>query len=78
MRSRLEDLLAVIFIGDGVLSLIEPERHSSVWSFGPKFYRDANLALEQHPAVARTVGLVWIALGACLAMYGRQGRKRRV
>lgn len=76
MRARLEDLLAVILIGDGLLSLIEPERHSAIWSFGPKFYRDTNRALQQHPTVTRMIGLASIALGTCLATYRQHGRKR--
>jgi hypothetical protein len=67
MKSRWEELFGMILIGDGVLNLLQPARHSAIWNCGPKFYKGAAQTLRTHPAAARGLGLVFVALGIWLS-----------
>ena len=63
MNSRWKELLAMVLIGDGALNLIQPRRHSAIWSCGPRIYKKAARNLEQHPAATRGLGVALLALG---------------
>jgi hypothetical protein len=66
MKLRWEDLAAMILVGDGVLSLLHPRRHSAIWKCGPASYQKFAGELEKHPPAARGMGLVFVALGLWL------------
>ena len=66
MNSRLKELLAMILIGDGALNLMQPRRHTALWSCGPKLYKDAAHKLERHPAITRGLGVALVGLGLLL------------
>jgi hypothetical protein len=72
MKSRWEELVGMILIGDGVLNLLQPKRHSAIWNCGPKFYKNAARSLQTHPAATRGLGLAFVALGIWL---GRKAAK---
>jgi hypothetical protein len=38
---RIAELVAMLMIGKGVLTLMAPRRHSLLWEFGPEGYRRA-------------------------------------
>jgi hypothetical protein len=63
MKMRWEDLLAMVLVGDGVLSLMHPRRHSAIWKCGPASYRKFAGELEKHPQATRGMGLAFVALG---------------
>jgi hypothetical protein len=67
MKSRWEELVGMILIGDGVLNLLQPRRHSALWNCGPKVYRDAARSLQIHPGTARGLGLAFVAFGIWLS-----------
>jgi hypothetical protein len=67
MNARWRDLAAMILIGDGILGLIEPKRHASVWECGPKTYKNFARTLEEKPNLARALGASFVALGFWLA-----------
>jgi hypothetical protein len=66
MNSKWKELLAMILIGDGVLNVMQPRRHSAIWNCGPKSYKDVARQLEGHPEVARGLGIALIGLGLLL------------
>ena len=64
---RLVELGALFLIGDGVMGLLKPRRHSLLWHFGPELARAVTEELADHPKVARSVYLAEVALGIALA-----------
>lgn len=44
---------AMLMIGDGVLCLISPERHSRRWQAGPQAWRSAMEVLASNPNATR-------------------------
>ena len=58
---------AMLMIGDGVLCVLNPKRHSRRWKEGPQFWRDAMENLAQNPTATRAFGVAEIALGVWLA-----------
>ncbi len=70
---RLADFVGMIMIGDGVLGLMRPERHSALWNCGPKPYRKFVDELELHPRVTRGLGLALVGLGLWVACRAEKG-----
>jgi hypothetical protein len=68
MNARWKDLVAMILIGDGVLGLIEPRRHSAVWECGPASYKEFARKLEANPGLARGIGVAFVGFGLWLAL----------
>ena len=66
MNSRFKELFGMILIGDGILNLIQPERHSAIWNCGPEFYKTAARRLERKPLLARVLGVGLLAAGIAL------------
>jgi hypothetical protein len=68
---RIAELVAMLMIGEGVLTLIAPRRHSLLWEFGPEGYRRALEAFAEHPTLSRLVAAaeagsgLWLALRVC-------------
>jgi hypothetical protein len=59
--------LAMMLIGDGVLSLINPKRHVLLWSRGPQFWQNAMEPFARNTGITRAAGAAEIALGLWLA-----------
>ena len=71
---RIVELLAILMIGEGVLTLIAPRKHSLLWEFGPEGYRRAVEAFAEHPTLTRLVAAAETGLGLWLALrvYSRE------
>jgi hypothetical protein len=65
---RITELVAMLMIGEGVLTLIAPRRHSLLWEFGPEGYRRALEAFAEHPTLSRLVAAAEAGLGLWLAL----------
>jgi hypothetical protein len=65
---RVLELLAILMIGEGVLTLIAPRRHSLIWNFGPEDFRRAIEGYAEHPTLARVVAAAEAGLGLWLAL----------
>ena len=65
----MKELVGIALIGDGVVALAAPRRHSLLWDFGPGWYRRALEALADRPYLVRTLAVaealcgLWLALG---------------
>ena len=65
---RIKELLAMSTIGDGVLALIVPSSHASLWLFGPQTMRKLNRWFVENPTYTRLGGLAEIGFGIWLAV----------
>ncbi len=65
---RLLELGAMLAIGDGMVALVAPRRHSLLWKFGPKSYKQAMEGFAKHPALVRILAAAEIAGGLWLAL----------
>ena len=65
---RIAELIAMLMIGEGVLTLVAPRRHSLLWEFGPEGYRRAIEAFAEHPTLSRLVAAAEAGLGLWLAL----------
>ncbi len=58
---------AMMLIGDGILSLMNPRRHVLLWNRGPQFWKNAMEPFAANPNTTRLAGAAEIALGIWLA-----------
>jgi len=67
MKKRFFDLLGLLMVGDGLLTLADPKRHCLLWEIGPKPCREMADEFVRHPKLARWAGLAEVVLGLVLA-----------
>jgi hypothetical protein len=67
MNKRLFDLLGMLLVGDGLLTLANPKRHCLLWEVGPKACRDLMEECAEHPTMTRWIGVAEALLGVALA-----------
>ena len=67
MKKRLLDFAGPLLVGDGLLTLIDPQRHCLLWEIGPKPCRALIDEFAEHPKVSRWLGAVEIVAGVLLA-----------
>ena len=67
---RIREIGAIILIGDGVVALTQPRRHTRLWRSGPRPYQQAMQTFIERPGITRALSLAQIAFGLWLA--GRQ------
>ena len=70
---RIIDLIAMMLIGDGALTLIAARDRALVGRFGPERLRKSTSWQADHPSLMRLEGVVSMAVGVLLAL--RQYRK---
>ncbi len=62
---RINEVIAMMIIGDGVIALVAPRRHMLLWSFGPEGYKKMMNWFAERPGLIRAVSAAQIA-GALL------------
>ena len=67
MTKRLLELGGLILIGDGLMGLLFPRRHSLLWHVGPQLAKAVTEELADHRQTARVVYAVELAVGVALA-----------
>ncbi|HZE13976.1 MAG TPA: hypothetical protein VE086_09475 [Chthoniobacterales bacterium] len=67
MQKRLLELAGLILIGDGLMGLLRPRRHSLLWHFGPQLAKAVTEELAEHPNTARSIYAAELALGIAAA-----------
>ena len=67
MTKRLLELGGFILIGDGLMGLLFPRRHSLLWHVGPQLAKAVTEELADHPKTARTIYAAELAAGIALA-----------
>ena len=68
---RLREFVAIVIIGDGVVGLTQPQRHTRLWRNGPRAYQEAMQTFIERPGMIQAVSLVQIALGLWFATRQR-------
>ena len=64
---RVLELGAFILIGDGLMGLLRPRRHSLLWHFGPQLVKAVTEELADHPKTARAIYAAELAVGVAIA-----------
>ena len=64
---RIKDIVAMLLIGDGALTLIAARRRALVWRFGPEGLRKSTSWQADHSLLMRLEGVVSVGLGVLLA-----------
>ncbi|HEV2803686.1 MAG TPA: hypothetical protein VGW57_02030 [Chthoniobacterales bacterium] len=67
MQKRLLELMGLILIGDGLMGLLRPHRHSLLWHLGPQLAKAVTEELADHPNTARAIYAAELAAGVVLA-----------
>ena len=65
---RIKDIIAMLLIGDGALTLIGARNRALVWRFGPESLRRSTSWQADHPLLMRLDAVLVMALGALLAL----------
>lgn len=58
----------MLAIGDEVIALVAPRRHSLPWRFGPKGYKELVEKLAERPGLVRLLAAVEVGTGLWLAL----------
>lgn len=66
---RLLELGGLILIGDGLMGLLHPRRHSLVWHCGPQLAKAVTEELAEHPNTSRAIYAAELAVGIALASF---------
>lgn len=66
---RIKDIIAMLLIGDGALTLIGARNRALLWRFGPEGLRNSASWQAEHPLFMRLEGAVSIAMGVLLAWW---------
>ncbi|MGQ0533047.1 MAG: hypothetical protein ACT4OF_10215 [Caulobacteraceae bacterium] len=61
------ETLAMLMIGDGVLMMLQPRRHVTLWDAGPEAWRKMIGYFEDRPALTMGLGALQAAAGVWLA-----------
>ncbi|HEX8899166.1 MAG TPA: hypothetical protein VF751_10750 [Chthoniobacterales bacterium] len=64
---RLLELAGLILIGDGLMGLLHPRRHSLLWHVGPQLAKALTEELAAHPKTSRAIYAAELAAGLALA-----------
>lgn len=67
VQKRLAELIGMLMIGDGLLTVLKPDRHTRLWKGGPEVWQDALRVFLRHPEATRWAGVAELALGVLLA-----------
>lgn len=72
---RLKESFAIITLGDGIIELLAPRRHSELWETGPGFARRAARFFADHPGYMRALGAAQVGFGLWLAFRQYQNQR---
>jgi hypothetical protein len=67
MTRRLLELGGLFLIGDGLMGLLFPRRHSLLWHVGPQLAKALTEELASHRKTARAIYAAELAVGVALA-----------
>ena len=70
-RQRILETIGMLMIGDGVLGVVEPEKHCRLWQRGPDMWQRMIEPFVHHPGWTRVFGTVEVGLGMWLASRQR-------
>lgn len=62
-----KESLAMMMIGDGLLAVVDPDRHVRLYMKGPAWWRRLLNAFAERPGMTRALGAAAVGLGVWLA-----------
>lgn len=62
-----KESLAMLMVGDALVTLVDPERHCRLWMKGPEGWRRFVNVFIEHPGVTRGLALAELGFGVWLA-----------
>jgi len=62
-----KESVAIMMIGDALVTLVDPQRHCRLWMKGPEKWRQFVGMFVQHPGITRGLALGELGLGMWLA-----------
>ena len=62
-----KESLAMMMVGDALVTLVDPQRHCRLWMKGPEKWRQFIRLFVQHPGITRGLALGELGLGMWLA-----------
>ena len=65
---RATETFATLTIGDAVIELVSPRRHSLLWETGPEWSRRVARFFAENPNLMRLLGGAQLAFGLWLAL----------
>ncbi len=68
MGRLLKEFLAILMVGDGVIGLAAPRRHSLLWKFGPEGYKRIMTNFAKNPILVRFLSVASVVAGLWLAL----------
>src|SRR5215216_3019753 len=71
---RLLELLAMLAVGDGLIALVAPRRHSLLWRFGPEGYKELMERFAERPNLVRLLAAAEIGAGLLTGVETVPGR----
>ena len=63
IRQRATEIAALLMVGDGVIGMLQPERHARLWQSGLRPYRAAMEPLVRHRGLTRAIAAAQVAAG---------------
>lgn len=63
IQERVTEIAALLLVGDGVVGMLQPERHVRLWQRGPRTYRAAVEPFVKHPGLTRVLAAAEAAAG---------------
>jgi hypothetical protein len=67
VNRRAKESLAMLMVGDALVTLVDPERHCRLWMRGPQGWRRFIKLFIEHPGLTRTLAVAELGLGVWLA-----------
>ncbi len=67
MKRRLFELISLLFVGDAVLTVLNPQRHCLLWEIGPEPCRKTLHAFVDHPIAGRWAAIAQLAIACWIA-----------
>jgi hypothetical protein len=64
---RLLELMAMAIIGDSVLCILSPTRHTGLWLGGPGWWQRTWRPFMDNPRITRALGVLGLGFGLWLA-----------
>jgi hypothetical protein len=77
IQQRLGEFAGILLVGDGVVGMLQPERHTRLWLSGPAPYRAVMEPFVRHPGMTRAIAVAEAAAGLWLASRQRRSERRR-
>lgn len=68
MDRHLKEVLAIMLVGDGMIGLVAPRRHSLLWKFGPESHKRIMTDFAKRPALVRLLSAASVGVGLWLAL----------